>query len=259
MNFSFSIPQRRSNMVSRRFRGRLLAATALALLVLTAGVTQADIVHRYSFNGSDASDSVGSADGTLVGNATVSGGQLFLDQSDDLVPSYVTLPIGDTIAGLRSTTIEAWVTWMPDTTLYLGWHRVFDFGQGTMQNMFLTPYNGNNRRVRFAITTNGGGDEEQTTSARLFPMGVETHVAVTLDADLGMTVLYLNGVAQAVEFGDILTPGDLGSTTNNYLGKSQYADLYFQGFYDEFRVYNTALSPDDINASFMAGPDAPIP
>jgi hypothetical protein len=239
----------------RRFRGQFLAALVLTFVALATGVSHAQMVHRYSFNGSDASDSIGGANGTLVGNATVSGGQLHLDQSDDLTPSYVTLPIGNTIAGLHSCTIEAWTTWTPDPLGNPYWHRIFDFGQNMTFNMFLTPFGGN-RRLRCAITVNGGGDEEQTISGLHFPMGIETHVAVTIDADMGMTVLYMNGVAAAISFGDMLTPSDLGNTVNNYLGKSQYADPYFFGSIDEFRIYNTALSPDDIHASYLAGPDA---
>ena len=50
--------------------------------------------HRYSFT-TDASDSVGHADGTLEGAATISGGQVHLDGTRG---TYVNLP-GGLIAG----------------------------------------------------------------------------------------------------------------------------------------------------------------
>jgi hypothetical protein len=42
-------------------------------------------------------------------------------------------------------------------------------------------------------------------------------------------------------------PKDLGSTTQNWLGRSQYtADAYFSGALDEFRIYNRALSAGEV-------------
>jgi hypothetical protein len=41
----------------------------------------------------------------------------------------------------------------------------------------------------------------------------------------------------------------LGSTANNYIGRSQFSiDPYLEGSVDEFRIYNRALSPDEIQA-----------
>ncbi|MAT73164.1 MAG: hypothetical protein CMJ58_27070 [Planctomycetaceae bacterium] len=60
-------------------RQLLFGACAVALLATS---TQAALVHRYSFE-SDASDSVGSADGVIMGNtASFSGGELILDNPD---------------------------------------------------------------------------------------------------------------------------------------------------------------------------------
>jgi len=43
---------------------------------------------------------------------------------------------------------------------------------------------------------------------------------------------------------------------NNWLGRSQYSgDLNTDGVYDEFRVYNYALSPNQVLGNFNAGPD----
>ena len=54
------------------------------------------LVHRYSFNDGTANDSVGSANGTLVGNATISGGQLVLPNTTSAAPAtdYLQLPAG---------------------------------------------------------------------------------------------------------------------------------------------------------------------
>ena len=57
-----------------------------------------------------------------------------------------------------------------------------------------------------------------------------------------MMVLYLDGEKTA-EAPTELAPMDLGVTTQNWLGRSQYgADAYFQGSLDDFRIYTSALT-----------------
>lgn len=232
-------------MAQRRF---ILAAAVLALLG-TAGVGNADVIHRWSFNG-DTSDSVGGADAILMGNAAVDGSQLQLDGNG----SYAVLPIGDDLVNLTNLTIEGWATWTrPDVSF---WERIFDFGNDTVENFFLTPYGGN-RRLRVAITINGGGDEEQTIAGFAFPKNVEGHFAVVIDADNGIHYLYFNGQPAAITYGTQITTYQFDfPMMNNFLGKSQYNDPYFMGSINEFRVYNSALSADDVYNSFLAGPDA---
>jgi len=50
-----------------------------------------------------------------------------------------------------------------------------------------------------------------------------------------------------------LNPSLLGSMGNNYLGRSQYPDPYFDGMMDEFRIYNTALSSAEMAATAALG------
>ena len=58
---------------------------ALAALVLSAGLpVRGALIHRYSFT-SDANDSVGTANGTLMGSATITGNAVVLDGVDSYV------------------------------------------------------------------------------------------------------------------------------------------------------------------------------
>jgi hypothetical protein len=79
-------------------------------------------------------------------------------------------------------------------------------------------------------------------------------VAVTLNTNLG--ILYLDGVAVGTNTSMTLNPAILGVTTNNYLGKSQWADPYFNGLFDEFRIYNVGLSSAEIAATAALGSDS---
>ena len=69
-----------------------------------------------------------------------------------------------------------------------------------------------------------------------------SHVAVTLSGTTG--TLYVNGVAVATNTAMTLHPSSLGSTTNNWIGRSQYADPYLNAAVDDFQIYNRALSAD---------------
>jgi len=51
----------------------------------------------------------------------------------------------------------------------------------------------------------------------------------------------------------------LGTTTQNWLGKSQWPDPYFSGSLDDFRIYNRVLSQPEIGQlAAIAGPDSSL-
>lgn len=153
---------------------------------------------------------------------------------------YVTLPSGfaTLLAATTSFTFAGWVYNNSSGT----WARIFDFGTGTTVYMFLT-VNSNTGVPRFAITTSSSGGEQGVSGTASFPAGWN-HIAVTL---LGATAtLYINGSSVATNTGMSLTPASLGTTTQNYFGKSQWADPYINAYIDDFRFYNRALTTDDI-------------
>jgi arabinoxylan arabinofuranohydrolase len=209
------------------------------------------LAHRYSFSetsGTTASDSIGGSawNGTLPSGGTFSIGQLTLASGSQ---QYVNLPAG-ILSTLNNFTIETWLR----LTTTNNWARIFDFGTGTTANMFLTPRNGSNGRLRFAITTSGGGGEQRIDGPSGLSPGVWYHVTVTLSGNTG--ILYVNGAAVGTNNAITLRPSSLGNTANNYIGKSQYsADPYLNGVLDEFRIYNVALSPSEIAATDSMGPN----
>ncbi len=112
--------------------------------------------------------------------------------------------------------------------------------------MFLTPKAGITNALRFDITTSGGGGEQQLNGPAL-TTGTWYHLAVVVSGNTG--TLYVNGAAVATNTGMTVHPASLGSTTLNYLGKSQFSsDPAFKGTIDDFRIYNRALSAAEISA-----------
>ena len=153
------------------------------------------------------------------------------------VSDYISLPDG-IVENCSDFTIAAWV-WLDalDT-----WSRIFDFGTGTTVNMFLTPQSGSNT-LRFAITTGGGGAEQQINGSSPLATGSWQHVAVTLSGTTGR--LYLNG-SEIASSSISIAPYLLRTTDRNYIGRSQYSDPYLDGQVDDFRIYNYALSETEI-------------
>jgi hypothetical protein len=143
------------------------------------------------------------------------------------------------MASVTNFTIASWVNWAGGNA----WQRIFDFGNGTSQYMFLTPASGSGT-LRFAISTNGNAPGmEQIVETSPLPVGQWVHVAVTYD---GRTArLYTNGIL-AVSGAVSITPASFDSALN-YLGESQYAgDPFFNGQLDELYLYNYALSAGEI-------------
>ncbi|KRE32653.1 LamG-like jellyroll fold domain-containing protein [Paenibacillus sp. Soil522] len=201
-------------------------------------------IAQLEFNetsGITAADATGSGwNGTLAGGplwaAGKSGNAVDLDGTND----YVALPAG-LVSSADNATIAAWVNL--DTVS--NWMRIFDFGSGTSTYMFLTPKNGSNGKIRFAIKNNGSSEQIIEGQSAL-PTGGWHHVAVTLNGATG--TLYVDGLQVGSNTAMTLKPSDLGSTTQNWIGRSQFADPYLNGRVDDFRIYSRALTASEITA-----------
>jgi hypothetical protein len=164
---------------------------------------------------------------------------------------YASIPQG-VLSGATEMTIATWV--------YLNagadYQRVWDFGNDTNVNMYLTARINvvRQKKLYFGITVAGNLNEQGLYGVAELPVGVWKHVAVVLGSGGGF--LYVDGQLVDSNPGISLRPADLGTTLNNYIGRSQYsADPYLDGNIDDFRVYNRALSAAEIRALYAyAGP-----
>jgi len=226
---------------------KLIHLISLVLVLSLIGTASANLVGHWKFDetsGTLAADSSGNHyDGTLQGDpqwiAGYLDGALDFDGSGD----YVDLPISPLLGTLTNSTFATWVNFSNQGG---AWQRIFDFGIDETFNMFLTPRMDTGGTMRFAITISGYSDEDQTTAPSTLPSGWH-HVAVTLDADNTTHSLYLDGEVVAQNISARYTPSDLGETTQNWLGRSQYgADAYFDGSLDDFRIYSRVLTPGHV-------------
>ena len=195
--------------------------------------------------GTTIDDSGGGRDATLVNGAPRTVGRLGRAIGFDGTNDHLTLPAGP-ISTVNDCTVSFWAK-IPSIRT---WARVFDFGTGTANYMYLT-LAAPNGRPRFGIRTGDIG-EQFIESSSAFPLNAWAHLAVTLSGTTG--TLYLNGVAVGTNTAFTLKPLSLGTTTLNYLGRSQFADPYFFGQLDEFQIHGRALSPSEI--ADLASPPA---
>jgi hypothetical protein len=182
-------------------------------------------------------------------------------------------------SGPAQATFEAWVT--VETNRF--WARIFDFGRSdagedlstnapNSNYIFLTPQGGPGvTRLGSRANPGGGFVESLVDDGRVMPTGVEHHVAVVWDEVAGTQTLYVDGqrVTNYVNnmpnnelalptSSAILANGSLSNLQdlNNWLGRAQWGDPLFDGLFNEFRIYDYALTGNQVNGNFQAGPNA---
>ncbi|MBN2180850.1 MAG: LamG domain-containing protein [Sedimentisphaerales bacterium] len=224
------------------------------VLINVAHAQDPNLVGWWKFDetsGTIAYDSSGNGyNGTLQGNPQwITGykdGALRFDPSDG--DDYVELDIGDLIPTLNECTFSFWVDYAgrTGTTDGMGWQRIFDFGTGQANYIYLCPSTGtSNMAMRLAIVANNGRWDEFDASIGALPTGWH-HVAVTVsDSDTTM-ILYVDGELVGSKTNCVNSVDDLGETSNNWLGQSEYADPYFNGALDDFRIYNRVFAQNEL-------------
>ncbi len=228
---------------SLRIFGRALSAAEVRDLAYAHPA----LAHRYSFT-SNAWDSVGMAHGRLMGNATVTNGALKLTGA---VGGYVDLP-GGLVSGSSAISVEFWASFGANGN----WARVFDFGNingASGQNfVFYSPHSGANGQ-RLGISTAAGTVNHD-------PVGTldnrSVHVVCIVDPTNSYCAVYTNGILQSSLTATLPTLSGV-SAAWSFIGRSLWSgDAWLNATIDEFRIYDGRLSPEEIAADFVAGPDA---
>jgi len=235
----------------------------LVAVVLMCGLTQAALVHQYTFEDGTANDSVGTAHGTLQGGATISGGQLLLDG----LTAYVSLP-GPQIAinTYSAFTLELWST---QSTVDQGYSMTAALG-GTWDNgwagkkyVAITTSRGD--QVSRAMLTTGDNasapwTEEVGVNGPELNDGKQHQYVLTvgpaecLCSDKLVITYYIDAEFQGLA---LLGASQISGldTSKALLGQSMYpGDALWAGSINEFNIYNAALSCAEIQAKYAAGP-----
>lgn len=228
---------------------------------LTFGGTDvATLAHRWSFEESGGAgtvlvDAVGGADGMLVAGGSNKGwvgmGRVYLEGGDRGDSDYVELPAG-VLSSLTDATIELWAS--PHGVR--DWGRIFDFG----------PNEGDYLWMSWTEGGNAGSDGvewkdafRETGTMAPYQIDREYHIVMTFDQGAGTggaTVVkwYLDGELK----GSAETSRTLSGLADdhNWLGRSQFnSNQTANASWNEFRIWNGALTPEQVRQSFNLGPN----
>lgn len=230
----------------------------LVLAGLLVCPVSAALRHRYSFT-SDASDSVGGANGTLVNNPVISTGQIQFSGGTDAAGAFVDLP-GSTIAinTYPSLTLELWATQNINNpfTMTASFGDTWPNGYGRDYVMFATGALGSNLGSRVAIVNTPTSSEPWTYETGVdgpeYTDGQQYHYVMTVS---GTTIsYYINGVLVGTATGDDVLANI--STAKAFLGKGVYTvDQTWTGLVNEYRIYNHAFAQTQVILSSQLGPD----
>jgi len=204
------------------------------------GGAAGDVLVDASGNGNDAMlmTGVGGKGGFSFGPGRI-GNALQYNMGKE---GYAVLP-PTLLSHACEVTLAAWV--------YLNqmnaWMRIFDIGQSTKVYMFLTNNNNVDHVARFGITTEGSTKEENVEAPTPVPLYRWAHFAVTLGPAGG--ALYIDGAVVGTNPTITHRPSDLGVANKSYMGRSQFpTDPYLDANVDDMRIYDRALSSDEIAA-----------
>jgi hypothetical protein len=257
------------------------------LAIGCASAAHGALKHRYSFTG-DASDSISGAHGNVIdagaATAVFAGGVLDLSantgqgsNSGISEDAYVNLPngiISAAASGGRLTT-EIWARSAENRN----WAALISAGTS---NAGEDQSNGGNSADDIQLIPRAGADgndlRQTTHRDDVGPEGfvddvvggdlsttVERHIVSVFDQSGGLpgtVTMYVDGllIGSAPIAGNAAPNGYLNlaamTDNNNWLGRSQWPDPVFDGYINEFRIYDAALSPLQVAASFARGADA---
>ncbi|MFC0439888.1 family 43 glycosylhydrolase [Kutzneria buriramensis] len=197
-------------------------------------------------SGQVAADTTGHGyDGALAGDVTWSDGALAFGGTN----GHVQLP-NNMLTGASAATVSADVLVDPkQQTPYF----LYSFGNtapsGAGDGYLFATGGTADGGLRGAIASGNWATEQQAASSGALPRGVWKNLTLTVGN--GVEVLYLDGIEVGRNNNATIKPSDIGGglTAANYLGRSAYAaDNYFTGKMKDVRLYDKALSGDEVAA-----------
>ncbi len=223
----------------------LLTVAVVSLLCAVSAQGSMTLLHRYSFT-SDATDSVGSADGTLVGAASVTGGKLDLTNSG----SYMSTPgIKASVEVQRNLTVEAWVTdASPDHV-----DKVFSWGiDGNNEFTLYARHDDAAGGNALAVLNTAGANADNNAGAQVTG---SKHVVLVVDIANDEKRYYVDGVWQSTGALNGRGVDNVTHTGANYiLGASTDGSRQLQCKVEEYRIWDGAMTDAVVSNSYNRGP-----
>lgn len=252
----------RASRLSRAVVLLSVLAVASASLVASSGAAAAapedGLVARYAFTQTSGASVANTAPGSALGPATVrnlaasdwTGTALTLrGGAKTSTGNWVELPDG-ILTGSPSATVVAEVK--ASQAMLNGFHFLWSIGnESAATEYFFASLNcGSGRSPLVGIKS--AGVERLVQSASCGAAADQwVNVATVIDSATGRAGLYLDGVRVAEGAVD-RTPADVVDQSMNTIGRAPWPDPLFQGAVSAFRVYDRALTADEVAAGAQA-------
>jgi len=151
---------------------------------------------------------------------------------------YLQVPTGVYFSG--DFTVTVWIY----LKSYLSWSRIFDFGNGSPnENVYLSIIDTNSKLQGYIWRVSS---ESRLDTSSIISLNQWYFIAFVLKGTTGS--IYANG--NQVATGSLLIPINV-VRTNNFIGKNNwYGFPNTDAIYDEFKIYQLALSSSDIINEF---------
>ena len=224
-------------------------AATLTVNVLVCTPAPSGLVAWWRAEG-NASDSIGTNNGALIGGVTYTNGEVgqgFKLDNVNTSTSYIRLPASPSlnIGTSGGFTIESWVK--PNAQTLHGGAPIIEWDSASTDGLqFWVDLSANIKDT--------SGNAHNLVASGLLNTNSLQHVALTYDKSSGQAVMYYNGAAvTTVNFGNITPqttyPVNIGRRTGQPIGNGSN----YGGLIDELSLYTRALSSNEIAAIYNAG------
>jgi prepilin-type N-terminal cleavage/methylation domain-containing protein len=224
-----------------RERARLVAGEKLAQSIRNQ--YGAGLVLKYDFENDNTSVvkdvSGNNLDGVITGSYSYIPSSKVSGRTINLSGGYITIP--SSISLKKDVTISIRFKVNSDRN----WQRLFDFGYGMGEYLFLTTKSNKSPNVnnpRFAITKSGESGERVVSSSKRLSINKWYHMLISIDSSAGSAILYLDG-QEVGRISNLNIFPDQVNTSLNYVGKSNFSwDPNFLGEIDYVEIYNNPIT-----------------
>ena len=244
-------------------------ALAAGAVAFSTSAAEAQLAHRYTFNDDTGNDSVGTSNGTLLANGTITGGQL-VTTGTAAMTTGLSLP-ASTVAGLNgSFSIQQFYTSTAPQADFAVGSSFSDRGAvngtdnptGQANFLIFQPRRGGLPNPSSFAATGPNIAQHNFLGATVDAAGTTYDVLFSYDAVSGNGSYYINGVLASDVNGVTSTfaiPGFDLSTKGARIGingNGPFADAGFNGSTDDFRIYGQSVDATQAAALFALGAGA---
>ncbi|MEY4385269.1 MAG: hypothetical protein RLY20_552, partial [Verrucomicrobiota bacterium] len=224
------------------------------------------LTHRWSFNNSLA-DSVGAQAAVIVdvgaNNVTLTASNVTLAGGTSTTSDYVSLGSDLLPNNTTPATIEIWAT----QNSIQNWSRIFDFGSGTSENLIMSWTKATTLTQDRVEWLDSPNTNTVDNSNQPYTASVEFHIVMVIQpgAGAGGTTRVTwyrapsstNAIGAARGIFDSAINLSTFNDVNCWLGRSEYSsDSVANASYNEVRIWNRALSTNELQSLHVAGPNA---